>query len=686
MKLDGVMLEILGTKVTAIAEEMGITLQRTGRTIYVKETADFGTALVSRGGEFFGFPQVIGVVGFVGLNCKTALDAVGPLEPGDVVITNHPYRTAGLSTHLPDVHLIKPYFVGDTLICYGWCFVHSADIGGKVPSSISPSNTEIFQEGLMIPPLKLLRRGEWNDDVLKFYGANCRTPELNLGDMRAMLAALEVGEKRIGEMIEDYGLDAVLHAQEDLLAYAQEGARRALQKVPDGKYTFWDYLDDGLVNNAPVRVRVKLTVEDGRVHIDFRGTDAESNGPINMPSAGMPHPWLVLRLAAFAHSYAPQIVVNGGMLRNVSVDAPEGSLVNPGFPAPVGVRAATGLRVYDAVSGALAQACVDKLPACPSGTVVPVVLVEPTERSAETKVAVIQFMVGATGAREGHDGIDGRDPGMSSMANNPTEIIEREASITVLDYGVRADSGGAGTYRGGCGQRYRFRVEKDGCEVLARGIERMRFPPWGLVGGMPGACLRIVLARKGEKPREIAKFETLALDRGDVVEILMPGGGGYGSPIERDPHDVLRDVELGFVSARSARERYGVVVRSGRIDARATAARRAALARFLNRSPRPLFDFGPERAVWERCFDDRDQTAIAELLQPLARMSRNSARAALLRGVSPALADAAARGQPLDRVLKGATRRNVRQGIRALAEMSASHGKTAAPRRGKRHG
>lgn len=672
MKLDGVMLEILGTKVTAVAEEMGITLQRTGRTIYVKETADFGTALVSRGGEFFGFPQLIGVVGFVGLNCSTALAAVGNLEPGDVVVTNHPYRTGGLSTHLPDVHLIKPYFIDGALVCYGWCFVHTADIGGKVPSSISPSNTEIFQEGLMIPPLKLMRRGEWNEDVLKLYAANCRTPELNVGDMQAMLAALDVGEKRVREMVEDYGLDAVVAAQEDLLAYAEEGARRSLANVPDGTYEFWDYLDDGLVNNAPVRVRVAVTVKQGRAHIDFTGTDAEANGPVNIPSSGLAHPWLVLRLVSFAHSHSPQVVVNGGMLRNVTVTAPPGSLVNPGFPAPVGIRSATGLRVYDAVTGALARACPDKLPACPAGTVVPVVLVEPTERSSETKVSVIQFMVGATGAQHGLDGIDGRDPGLSSMANNPTEIIEREAAITVLAYGVRPDSGGAGAHRGGCGQRYRFRVEKDGCTLLARGLERMRFPPWGLQGGLPGACLRISLTRAGEKPRNLAKFDALAVNRGDVVEILMPGGGGYGSPLEREPHRVADDVALGFVDAKTARDIYGVVLRDGHIVERATEQRRASLRRSSSKSSRGLFMFGAERAAWERCLDDGDQTRIAALLQPLARMSRNNAREALLTSIAPSLADAGKRGQPLEQLLKRVTRPHVRSAIRALASTAGT--------------
>jgi N-methylhydantoinase B len=310
--------------------------------------------------------------------------------------------------------------------------------------------------------------------------------------------------------------------------------------------------------------------------------------------------------------------------------------------------------------------------------VVPVVLVEPSSLSSETKVAVIQFMVGATGARLGADGNDGRDPGLSSMANNPTEIIEREASITVLEYGVRLDSGGAGTFRGGCGQRYRFRVEKDGCTLLARGIERMRFRPWGLGGGMPGERFKILLERPCESRRELAKFETLELDRGDVVEILMPGGGGFGSPLARDPGRVLRDVELGFVSARAARRIYGVIIRQGRLAGEATAILRASMRRKDERHPRPEFDFGPERREWERCFTDRDQTDIAAILSPLPRISRNNARNTLLRDIAPSLADVMARGQPLDRLLKRVTQRDVRRAIRKLT--------SAAKGREKRHG
>jgi len=217
MKLDPVTLEIMATKVAAVADEMGYTLQRTGRTLYVKETADFGTALATRNGKFFAYPSAIGVSGFVDLDCRPTIEAVGGLDEGDVVITNHAYRSKGLSTHTPDFHVIKPVYVDGQLVCYVWSFLHSSDVGGRVPSSISPSNTEVFQEGLLLPPTKLVRRGVPVDDIFGVIGANSRTPDENVGDIKAMLSALAYGERRIREIVAQHGTARFLDCQDDLL-------------------------------------------------------------------------------------------------------------------------------------------------------------------------------------------------------------------------------------------------------------------------------------------------------------------------------------------------------------------------------------------------------------------------------------------------------------------------------------
>ena len=206
MKLDPISLEILGNKVTAITEQMGYALQRTGRTLYVKETADFGIALADRKGKFFAYPKVIGISGFIDLDCMPAIRAVGALNPGDVVITNHPYDSWGLATHTPDIHFIKPIYHDDQIVCYAWAYLHFSDMGGRVPSSISPSSSELYQEGFLIPPMKLIREGKIDENFLKIFRANCRTPDANVGDVMAILAALGVAERRVAEVIEQHCL------------------------------------------------------------------------------------------------------------------------------------------------------------------------------------------------------------------------------------------------------------------------------------------------------------------------------------------------------------------------------------------------------------------------------------------------------------------------------------------------
>lgn len=659
-----VTLEILGNKVTATAEEMAITLQRTGRTIYVKESADFGVGLVTREGEMFGHPRHLGVYAFFGLNAKRTLDSFSSIEPGDVFITNHPYKSGGLATHLPDIHLIRPYFVDGELVCFGWSFVHSADIGGKVPSSISPTSKEVFEEGMLIPPMKLLRRDEWNDDVLQLYMANCRTPQMNRGDILAMLAALDVGERRVKEIVAEFGLEVFRTAQEDLLRYSEEGTRRALSTLPNGTYTFWDYMDDGSVDNAPLRVRVALTLEDGSACIDFSGTDAEAGGPLNIPTEGGVNPWLALRIASLAHTIAPHIPANAGMMRPISVKTELGSIVHPAFPAPVGIRSATGLRVIDAVSGALSIAAPDIMPACPSGTGLPMVLVEPGVSVDEAKVSVIQFMVGGLGARDGADGIDGRDPGLSSMANSPIEVVEREASVRFLEYGLVQDGGGAGTFRGGCGQLVIFEATRDGCSMLARGMERMRFSPWGRNGGLPGGRLSIVLRRQGGAREVLHKFETLRLDRGDIVEVRMPGGGGFGPAHERPIDLVLRDVRRGAVSIEAAERDYGIVIRDGEVDRASTDALRE---RLRAGSMPDIFSFGRERQLWEQFFSDEMQMEVSHALRPLSRPMRERMRERLYRPLAPKLMQASARGETLDELLTEADAVAFANEVRAIA-------------------
>jgi N-methylhydantoinase B len=645
MQLDPVTLEILGRKVTAATEGMGHTLQRTGRTLYVKEASDFGTALAGLDGRFFGYPRAIGVAHFLDLDIAPTLRQVPDLHDGDVVITNHPYLSEGLSTHLPDLHLIRPYFHAGSIVAYGWCFIHSADIGGRVPSSISPANRDVFQEGLMIPPMKLVRAGVLNPDFLGLYRSNVRTPDQNLGDIRAQLAALHVGGQRVAEMIARHGVETFLAAQEALQDYAHRKARAVFRRIPDGAYEFWDYLDDDLVSRFPVRVRVRMTATDGALHLDFAGTDPEVETAYNIPTMGRRHAWFTARLVGAVCTNDPTIPLNAGVYRSVTASAQPGSVVHAEYPAAVGVRQPTGRRVFDMLTATLLQGDPSLMAAASGGVSTPVVLAEEETDAGARNVVVVQPMVGGMGARLGHDGVDGRDSGTSNLANNPVEAIEESAPIRVLHYGIRPDSGGAGKWRGGNGLTLTFQVLHDGCTVMARGMERARFPPWGAFGGKPGAPFRVVVNQGRKDERLIPKIDQLLLEEGDTVTVMTPGAGGYGEALERDPAKVATDMRLGMISAAAARAEYGVVLADGVVDATATAALRASMPRARVEN----FDVGDDRRAWEAVFDDATQTRIVEALFRLPRRARAKARHALLQQVVPDMPEAG--GTPLATIL-----------------------------------
>ena len=635
MGTDPVQLEIFSHKVTAITEEMAITLQRTARTTYVKEAGDYGCALAMPSGRFFAYPRVLGVSGFLDSDVGPALSHVPDLEPGDVVITNHPYLSDGLSSHMPDLHLIRPVFADGRIIAHAWDFIHSADIGGGVPSSISPRFSDLFQEGLQIPPVKLVRAGRLNEDVLTLYRANCRVPEVNMGDIKAMLAALLVGERRALELAGAMGVDGFLAAQADLVAYAAAKARAVQRTIPDGSYEFADLLDDDFVSRVPVRVRLRMTVRDGQVHLDFNGSDPQVASAYNIPTAGKRHPWLTLKLMHFVFSHDRTIPLNTGMFQHITVDAPLGSVVNPEPPAAVGIRSATAIRLNETIVGALTMARPGLMPAPSGGIMIPAVLVEQNPRTGARNVMVLQSLVGGTGAREGADGVDGRDSSLANQRNTPIEKTEEEAAAVITEYALRQDSGGAGRWRGGTGVVFSVRIVRAGSAVLGRGMERFVFRPWGMAGGRPGLPARVVVNPGRPDERELGKLDVFHPRPGDVVTIMTPGGGGYGDPLLREPALVLEDFLDGYVSSRSVREDFGVVITEDAVDQAATMRLRAELAAARG-APRAI-DFGPERDAWDQVFDDATMLRLNALLMRLGPHARSERRRSIFEAVIPGL-------------------------------------------------
>jgi len=673
MKIDPVTLEILNTKVAAAAEEMALTLKRTGRSLYVKEAVDFAVGLVARDGRFFGNPRNYGSA-LLDYNIKPALEALGePLEEGDILLTNHPYMCAGLVSHTPDLTLIRPYFHDGQLVCYGYDFIHSTDVGGKVPSSISPTNSEIFQEGLLIPPMKFMRGGRINQDVLKIYRANVRTPDLNEQDLKAMLAALETGARRIADMIEQHGLETVLQVQDDLLAYASLKARAVLRRIPDGVYDFWDFMDDDAVTPVPVRFKVEMTVKDGTIHLDYEDTDPQVASAYNVPTMGTRHAWLTVRILHFITTHDPTVPMNGGVFDHVTVTTRKGSILDPEFPAATGVRAASAYRLNDAVTGAFAKAVPHDVPTPSGGAMVPVVLAEYDKRTGKRNVLVVNSIIVGSGARYGSDGYDGVDGSLSTIRNTPAEKSELEAGVDILAYGLNRDSAGPGRWRGGLGLRFTFRVTQGGSAVLGRGLERFYFRPWGMAGGKPGANMRVVKNIGTDAEEDLGKIDMVFLEEGETISFLTPGGGGYGDPFLRDPAKVLQDVRYGFVSPEAAARDYGVAIAGDAVDEEKTAWLRRQ--RPIVEEPNEMvFDVGPERAQWDEAFTDALMTALNSQLARLPLAVRQDRRQRVFRQVVPLLFDREAKAAR--RVIDDPAA--VRERLAAAIDALAAEGREAA--------
>jgi N-methylhydantoinase B len=632
---DPVLMEILANRFTSVTEEMGHTLQRTSHTVFVNETADFATGLSTPGGELFAYPRALGVAVMVNLDLGEALASFDTYEPGDIVITNDPYTSGAMASHLPDVNMFKPVFVEGEVIGFAWAYVHSTDVGGKVPGSLSPTSDDVYQEGVRIRPSKLYRAGELDQGVLNQLLDNSRVPGDSWGDVKATVAALNTGESRLIELAGQYGTPRVRRAMDDVLEYAEDRARELFRRIPDGAYEFSDFLDSDVVSDVPIRLAVRLEAADGLIHLDYGGCDIQSSSAFNIPSLGKTHPWVTYRLISFLYSSDPRIPINAGLLRGVTANLPEGSIVNCTFPAAVGLRTTTSLRLMDVIHGALVKALPGGLPAAPGGATTPVVLAEPDPESGGRRVMTLEPLVGGTGGSDSRDGVDARDVGLSNLRNNPIEVLEAESSLIVREYGVRRDSGGPGRYRGGTGVVLEFEAGVPGTAITARGMERQRFRAWGVAGGRCGAGAEAVLNPGRSDERELRKIDLLRLEPGEVVRITTPGGGGYGDPFERDPELVMEDVRRDAVSLEHARAAYGVAIVDGGVDAEATAALRAA--------PRELaadFDFGPEREAHERVWSPAMYEKLAAILAELPQATRPHARLALFKAVGEELEDA----------------------------------------------
>jgi N-methylhydantoinase B len=517
--VDPIKLELFKHRFASIADEMGMVLRRASYSPNIKERLDFSCAIFDAAGQVVAQAAHIPVhLGAMPVSVKTAIERL-KIEAGDVIILNDPF--AG-GSHLPDITLITPVFVeGDELFGFVASRAHHADVGGMSPGSM-PLSTEIFQEGVIIPPLKLVEAGQLNTGVMQLLLANVRTPEERAGDLQAQLAANKKGAARLLEVVSRYGQGEARRYMAGLLDYAERMTRTLIAELPDGGYTFEDFLDDDGINPEPVKIAVAVTIAGDEATVDFSGSAAQVAGSVNSVFAVT----LSATLYVFRALIGLDIPANSGCLASITLIAPEGTVVNARPPAAVaGGNVETSQRITDVLLGALAQASPARVPAASQGTMNNVIIggYDPERGKSYTYYETIG---GGMGAGIDRAGVDAIQCHMTNTLNTPVEALEFAYPFRVRRYEIRRGSGGVGQNAGGSGIRREIEVLHPARLTLL--TERRRFAAYGAQGGLPGEPGRNSLVRSNSDI-ELPGKTTLDLQPGDALRIETPGGGGYGN-------------------------------------------------------------------------------------------------------------------------------------------------------------
>ena len=614
MAIDKITLEILKNHCVAAAESMAYTLYRTAHSTFVKETEDFTTGLTTAEGFTFATPTELGATWFVGMNYGNVIKSIDHYEEGDICITNDPY-SGFVCTHTPDMHIWKPIFHEGKIVCFAVGHIHNTDVGGAVPASLSRTLTEVHQEGIRIPPTKIMRGGEINQDVLDILLTNVRMPEQNWGDLKAQLAAVNTGERRVHEMIEKFGINTFRDGIDDLLDYAETQARAIISGLPDGEYFFADYMDEDAVDGWPCRIALNLTIEGDSCVFDFSTSDPQLESSMNIPTGGEErHVMMLVGLVYVLYTLDPTLFLNSGVTRVCRCILPKGTIVNPEFPAAVGMRTLSSMRLQEITFGAFVQAAPDRLPAspCSGGPIMNVNSVD--NRTSRRVVASIGPISGGAGGNPAEDGAEGSGANSSFLKNTPVEINEAEVPIKILRYGLAQNSGGAGKHRGGLATEMRFQAQAPNTKITARNRDRTRFRSWGVLNGKAGRNSVFLLNPGGNQEVNLGNTDILTIGPGDIVHVASGGSGGWGDPLERDPKAVVQDVRSGFVTDDEASNSYGVVLENGGYDKPATTARRHDMS---TAQKTHFFDFGPERDEFESIWTDENYETLSDLLAGL---------------------------------------------------------------------
>ena len=569
-----IQIELVRNNLESIADGMAVTLWRTSRSAVVRTGWDFSTAILTPEGELAGQGMCHPIhLGGMMPALKGCMDQYhNQISPGDILIVNDPYSGG---SHLPDIYLFKPIFIGDILIAYLASIAHHADIGGRVPGGQGFDNTEIFQEGLCIPPMKLFNKDIANESLFRIIEKAVRVPEQVLGDLQSQISSLHHGEKQMRTFLAQLNPETYQTIVNDLLDYSEVLTRQTIRALPEGSWVFTDYVDNDGITNKPIKVTVRLEKKMDEIAVDFEGTSPQCKGSIQplMPNTRA-MVYAVLRSVLGNH-----IPNNSGVFRPVTVVAPKGSFVNPNYPAGVAARQLGCRRANQAVWGAIAQIIPENVFACPGGADASIATsgYDKTNTPWRNFVLTEGFNETSGGARSDKDGLEGQGANITNQANTPVEILELEYPISILEYSLVANTEGAGRFRGGLAQKRVYRYHQEGTEVRVRSDRRIQ-APWGLKGGHNASPPKILLKKKTDEKAMPGKF-TIHMNPCDELTVQWCGGGGYGNPLERDPVLVQWDVVEGKITRERAFHIYGVKLdQKNRINHTATKIRRTFLS------------------------------------------------------------------------------------------------------------
>ncbi len=558
--VDQFTLDIIKDSLYAIGEEMFISVARTSKSPVIYEVLDFASALTDAKGNLL--TQGNGVTGFIGLLSSMVKETINKfvekenLFPGDIIIINDPYGGGG--SHLSDVGLVMPIFYEGELVAFAANKAHWTEVGGKDPGSWTVDSTEIYQEGLQFPCVKLADKGVMNESLLGVIRANVRFPDLSIGDMWAQVAGLKTGEKRFCEICDKYSKETVLIAIKRLLKMSEEISKNEVKKLPNGVYEAVDYIDDDGVGNGPFKVQVKVTITDDEFICDFRGSHMQVPGPVNVTYSGLVSAVRTIFLAATN----PSQDVNDGVFKPLRIIVDKKSIFSAERPAAVSTYWETMIYGEDLIWKALAPILPDRLTAGHLLSVCGFVFAGTHPHTNEPYIAVGPSL-GGWGAGYGKDGENAQFCiGDGETYNIPVEVIETRYGLFVDEYSLRADGAGAGEYRGGSGVVRTYRALNDGNSFTGT-FGRFKFLPWGMVEGKEGSRNMFeIIKSDGSIDGPYGKYARYRLNAGDAVKMSTASGGGYGNPLKRPVEKVILDVKNEFISIEQAKNDYGVIIDS----------------------------------------------------------------------------------------------------------------------------